>query len=224
MEVQINSYLANHAKVICTLLVLCYRDYHFCFILRSFHTEIGARGSLFCINFVVIFIIPCRQMVFSFFHILPNSSFLITVINSSLLFLKREMLRFEKEREEKLYWNIKICTVVLKSLICHDCIVCFCSDFSFPLKRWSFLIYCCMYWQKRSYIIIHLPSALVCENLLYQTFLTDSHFFLGLYTWMSSSQKWWYQSFKYGNDWHLINIFMCTFNHNVLHVLEKFHK
>jgi len=38
-------------------------------------------------------------MVFAFFHILLNSSFLITVIYSSLLFLKREMLRYEKERE-----------------------------------------------------------------------------------------------------------------------------
>jgi hypothetical protein len=133
MEVQVNSYLANHAKVICTLLVSCYRDYNFCFILRSFNIQIGGKGSLFWVNFVVIFITPCRQMMFAFFHILPNSSFLITVINNSLLFLKREMLRCEKEREEKLYWDIKICTVILKSLICHDCIVCFFSDFSFSL-------------------------------------------------------------------------------------------
>lgn len=47
---------------------------------------------------------------------------------------------------------------------------------------------------------------------LYQTFVTypTFFFFLGLYSWMSSSQKWWYQSSKYGNDWHLVNC-SCAF-------------
>jgi hypothetical protein len=85
--------------------------------------------------------------------------------------------------------------------------------------------YCCIYWQKK---VLHNHSLNFCISMwksLYQTFITYTTVcFLGLYSWMSSSRKWWYQSSKYGNDWHIINMFMCIFNQNIQYVLEKFKK
>jgi hypothetical protein len=155
-------------------------------------------------------------MVFAFFHILPNSSFLITVINSSIIFLKREVLRCEKEKEKSYteiskyvlyYWKVWYAMTVLYVFV---------QTFLFLWKGGPLCHTIACTDKRRSYIIIHVPSALVCENLLYRTFVTYATFcFLGLYTWMSSSQKWWHQSFKYGNDWHLINMFVCIFNQNI---------
>ena len=113
-------------------------------ILRSFHIQIGARGSLLWVNFVVIFITPCRQMVFAFFHILPNLSYLISVLNS---FFKR--CSGVKRRGVESY--IEISKYVLwywKVWYAMTVLYVFVQTPSFPMKTWSFVSYCCMYWQK----------------------------------------------------------------------------
>lgn len=47
------------------------------------------------------------------------------------------------------------------------------------------------------------------RKLLYHKFITCTIFsFSGIDSWMSCSWQWWYQSFKYGNDLHVINVHM----------------
>ncbi|GFG33847.1 hypothetical protein Cfor_11048 [Coptotermes formosanus] len=58
------------------------------------------------------------------------------------------LLRCDKDSGAKHHCRMKICTMELKSMMRHDYIAFFLQTFSFPLKMWSFMSYCCMYCQK----------------------------------------------------------------------------